>query len=175
VLCQRCHRLRHHNDSDVRQMTALQARRQMETALGHRRCIVVVVVDLLDFHGSFVPGLAKDIGGQRPVIIAANKVDLLPPSAHKVRLEQWVWRESRKLYAHPSNIKSVHLVSSVMQQGLPALLDSMRSEALRYGARDGTPAEVVVVGATNAGKSTLMNKLLGENLSIATAKAQTTR
>ena len=159
VLCQRCHRLRHHNDSDVRQMTALQARRQMETALGHRRCIVVVVVDLLDFHGSFVPGLAKDIGGQRPVIIAANKVDLLPPSAHKVRLEQWVWRESRKLYAHPSNIKSVHLVSSVMQQGLPALLDSMRSEALRYGARDGTPAEVVVVGATNAGKSTLLNAI----------------
>ena len=34
---------------------------------------------------------------------------------------------------------------------------------------------VSIVGYPNAGKSTLMNKLLGENLSIATAKAQTTR
>jgi hypothetical protein len=34
---------------------------------------------------------------------------------------------------------------------------------------------VSIVGYPNAGKSTLMNKLLGEDLSIATAKAQTTR
>lgn len=143
LLCQRCHKLRHHNDSDVQQMTALQARRQLEEALGHRRCIVVVVVDLLDFHGSFVPGLAKQVGKRRPVIIAANKVDLLPSSAHKVRLEQWVWRESRKLYGYPTSVKSVHLVSSVMQQGLPALLESIRFQALQYAGRDGVPAEVV--------------------------------
>lgn len=143
LLCQRCHRLRHHNDTSVRQMTALQAQRQLEAALGQRRCIVVVVVDLLDFHGSFIPGLAKNIGRRRPVVIVANKVDLLPSSAHKVRLEQWVWRESRKLYAYPENIKSVHLVSSAMQQGVPTLLASIRSQALSYSGRDGTPAEVV--------------------------------
>ena len=40
VLCQRCHRLRHHNDSEVRQMTPKQARLQLDAALGHRRCIV---------------------------------------------------------------------------------------------------------------------------------------
>ncbi len=34
---------------------------------------------------------------------------------------------------------------------------------------------VSIVGKPNVGKSTLMNKLVGENLSIITAKAQTTR
>jgi GTP-binding protein Era len=34
---------------------------------------------------------------------------------------------------------------------------------------------VSIVGKPNAGKSSLMNKLIGENLSIVTAKAQTTR
>jgi len=57
VLCQRCHRLRHHNDGDVATMTARQARAEIERALGHRRCIVLLVVDLLDFHGSFPPGI----------------------------------------------------------------------------------------------------------------------
>ena len=34
---------------------------------------------------------------------------------------------------------------------------------------------VSIVGKPNVGKSTLMNRLVGENLSIITAKAQTTR
>ena len=34
---------------------------------------------------------------------------------------------------------------------------------------------VSIVGKPNVGKSTLMNKLIGEQLSIATPKAQTTR
>src|SRR6187549_3376640 len=34
---------------------------------------------------------------------------------------------------------------------------------------------VSIVGKPNVGKSTLMNKLVGENLSIITSKAQTTR
>ena len=34
---------------------------------------------------------------------------------------------------------------------------------------------VSIVGKPNVGKSSLMNKLIGENLSIVTAKAQTTR
>ncbi|MCU0358462.1 MAG: 50S ribosome-binding GTPase, partial [Cyclobacteriaceae bacterium] len=34
---------------------------------------------------------------------------------------------------------------------------------------------VSIVGKPNVGKSTLMNKMLGERLSIATPKAQTTR
>ena len=104
-------------------------------------------------------GLGKDVGSRRPVIVAANKLDLLPPSAHAQRLEHWVWRESRALYAHPRNIKGIHLVSSATGLGMPALLESLRAQSLGYAARDGTPAEVVVVGATNAGKSTLMNAI----------------
>eukprot|EP01047_Picozoa_sp_COSAG01_P004097 COSAG01_NODE_131_length_24907_cov_19.802201_11_plen_239_part_00 len=71
-LCQRCHRLRHHNDVDVRQMTPLQARRELQSALAHRRCIVVKVVDLLDFHGSFVPSMHQLVGQRRPVLIVGT-------------------------------------------------------------------------------------------------------
>lgn len=68
--CQRCHRLQFYNDTGVMQMTTLQAKRELVTALSNRRCVVVSVVDLLDFHGSFVPDLHKLIGKRRPVLIA---------------------------------------------------------------------------------------------------------
>ena len=42
--------------------------------LRHPSCIVVKVVDLLDFHGTFVPDLHKLVGRRRPMIVAANKV-----------------------------------------------------------------------------------------------------
>ena len=70
LLCQRCHRLRHHNDQNVRLMTSRQARRELEKALDNRRCIVVNIVDLLDFNGSFIPELHTMIGKRRPVIVA---------------------------------------------------------------------------------------------------------
>eukprot|EP00527_Entomoneis_sp_CCMP2396_P001617 CAMPEP_0198143682 /NCGR_PEP_ID=MMETSP1443-20131203/9369_1 /TAXON_ID=186043 /ORGANISM="Entomoneis sp., Strain CCMP2396" /LENGTH=435 /DNA_ID=CAMNT_0043806955 /DNA_START=164 /DNA_END=1471 /DNA_ORIENTATION=- len=64
---------------------------------------------------------------------------------------------------------------------LDSLLGELKSAFVYEGRMDGSPNEgyrcgfVVVLGAPNMGKSTLMNALLQEDLCIATARPQTTR
>ncbi len=52
----------------------------------------------------------------------------------------------------------------------PRYLVPLRSSIMKHQS-----GFVAIIGKPNVGKSTLMNRLIGENLSIVTAKAQTTR
>ena len=52
--------------------------RTLLKGLARRRCLIIAVVDLFDFDGSFTPDLAAIVGPSNPLIIVANKVGLLP-------------------------------------------------------------------------------------------------
>jgi len=160
-VCQRCHGLRYQNrlpTDALRVGEAAHAGLQPKYFLSllrevsRRRCAVVVIVDLFDFHGSLVPQLPQIVGPENPVIMVANKLDLLPKGIQRPPIERWIRAECRK--ASLPALHSLHLVSCKTGDGLPQLLKQMQ-ELMAYRRMD-----AYVVGAANAGKSSFINECI---------------
>ncbi|KAJ2850432.1 nitric oxide associated protein 1 [Coemansia erecta] len=151
IVCQRCYKLTHHNVvegpwkkdivSDPRSLKFLRYKTNL---------VVVVVCDIFDLPGSMIPHLGEFIGERHPVILVANKVDLLPRDFHKERLIMWFRRFARDL---DLNVQSIHLVSSLKNLGTRELAADI-SERRRAGQ------DIYMVGRANVGKSELINALL---------------
>ena len=77
--------------------------------ISRRRCVVVAIVDLFDFHGSLVPDLPLVVGAENDLILVGNKIDLLPAGVIGVCVEGGVRAYPRK--AKLPKLHSVHLVS----------------------------------------------------------------
>lgn len=117
--------------------------------------VVLLMVDLLDFDGSF-PVDAIDViepyveSGVVDVLLVANKVDLMPVQCTRTRLTSFVRRRSKAFGL--SRCSGVHLVSAKAGMGVNILATQLE-QLLDRGK------EVYVVGAQNAGKSSLINRL----------------
>lgn len=55
-----------------------QFRHKLTSVISNRRCLVIKIVDLNDFAGTFLPNFHLVTGKKNPVIVLANKADLLP-------------------------------------------------------------------------------------------------
>ena len=161
-LCQRCHGLRFQNKLPAEALRvggeATHAELQPDyfvrllRDISRRRCVVIAIVDLFDFHGSLVPDLPNVVGDDNTLILVGNKLDLLPEGIMHKRIESWVRKESRKARLPP--LSSVHLVSCKTGAGMPKLLDEMKELMSRKRL------DAYVVGAANAGKSSFINHIL---------------
>ncbi|OZU89903.1 ribosome biogenesis GTPase YqeH [Virgibacillus indicus] len=150
ILCRRCFRLKHYNeiqDVSVSDDDFL----KMISSIRNADALVVHVIDIFDVSGSLIKSLQR-ITGNNPIVLAGNKVDLLPKSTNKRKLTQWL-RSS----ANEAGIKAedVFLISSTKGHGIEELTSSI--EALRQGK------DVYVVGTTNVGKSTFINRLIKQS------------
>jgi len=163
-ICKRCHTLQHSStlptplrpSPTTTEPTLTQAHfRSLLLPLSSTPCVLIALVDLFDFAGSVLPELDA-VAGSNPVLVAANKVDLLPKTLGRVRVESWVRRELEHLGVESlANIGgAVRLVSCRTGDGVAGLLDRARGLAEEIGG------DVYVVGAANAGKSTLINYVL---------------
>ncbi|KAJ2735788.1 nitric oxide associated protein 1 [Coemansia sp. BCRC 34962] len=151
IVCQRCHTLKHYSRvdrpwredtvSDPRSLTFLRYKTNL---------VAVVVCDLFDIPGSLIPRLGEFIGERHPVILVANKADLLPKDYHEERLRMWFKRFTKDLNL---NIQSVHLVSALKNLGIRELAADI-SERRRAGQ------DIYMIGRANVGKSELINALL---------------
>ena len=248
LLCKRCHSLRHHSAAtrggggrgDRKQqvpatLTSTDGGVQAEefarllAPIQERRCLVLAVVDALDFSGSFLRGLPALVGPRNRLLLALNKVDLLPAGVTEPRLVRWAYAEARAATAAAElaalaaaegggegaaaargdaagearwgeaawdesaaggeaasdddgwadngddefgeraaaaltafstaralpQLRGVLPISARSGRGVRALLRRLSEEAARAGTQ-----EVFVVGAANAGKSTLLNRLM---------------
>lgn len=160
-LCQRCHSLRFHNTLPSDNLRVSEENSELlkpahfVSLLGEisrKRCVVVAIVDVFDFHGSLVPDLPKIVGSDNPIILVANKVDLLPPETQLPNVERWIRKECRQ--AGLESIHSLHMVSCTKGAGMPQLLRKLE-ELMSYKRMD-----AYVVGAANAGKSSFINRVL---------------
>ena len=166
VICKRCHGLQ--NSGRVEEslrpgwtqepLMSQEKFRDLLAPIREKPAVLIALVDLFDFAGSVLPELDA-IAGDNPVILAANKVDLLPPKMGQHRAENWVRRELEYMGIQSiANIGgAVRLVSCKTGFGISGLLGKARQLAEEM---DG---DVYVVGAANAGKSTLINHMLEQS------------
>jgi ribosome biogenesis GTPase A len=173
VICKRCHGLQNFGMvedalrpgwTDEPTMSQEQFR-ELLRPISEKPAVVVALVDLFDFGGSVLREL-DGIAGENPVILAANKADLLPPKMGKQRVENWVRRELEYMGVRSiANIGgAVRLVSCKTGEGIPDMMNKARELAEEM---DG---DVYVVGAANAGKSTLINYILSRDQEKPTGK-----
>ncbi|XP_041974710.1 nitric oxide-associated protein 1 [Aricia agestis] len=154
MVCQRCHFLKEYNIAlDV--SVEPEEYEKLLQSIRKIKSLVLLIVDLLDFPCSIWPGIVDIIGTDRPLIIVANKVDLLPGDSegYLKRIRQSLMTEINKTKLKDANIKYVALVSAKTGYGVEELISTMFRQWQYRG-------DVFLVGCTNVGKSSLFNALL---------------
>ncbi len=147
IICQRCFRLKNYNELQPVSLTDDDFLRILN-GLGERDGLIVKIVDIFDFNGSWLPGLHRFVGNN-DILLIANKADLLPKSVKQHKLIHWMKQEARKLGLQPIDVLTV---SAHRGTGVPEAMEAI--EKYRKGK------DVYVVGCTNVGKSTFINRVI---------------
>lgn len=63
--------------------------------------VVLCIVDIFDLRGSILTNL-RNIVGNNPIVIAANKVDLLPVDVSLLRVQSWIHSEIKQICGYRS-------------------------------------------------------------------------
>ncbi len=148
LFCQRCFRLRHYNEIQPVELADDDFARLLHQ-ISDTKALIVYVIDVFDVTGSEIAGLPRFVGQDNPILVVANKVDLLPKLLNKNRLKQWLQAE---LKAQGIKAADIFLTSATRPQNLDELLATI--DDFRAGR------DVFVVGVTNVGKSTLINQII---------------
>ncbi|VDN87336.1 unnamed protein product [Brugia pahangi] len=120
-----------------------------------QEALIILVVDMCDLPGSIYSELPKIIGYQKPMIVVGNKVDLLPPDAHRGFLRHFrqVLHGLLKETGFVDNFNILHmsLISAKTGYGVEDLI-TVRV-LMKFSTRDTLRNDMYLVGCTNAGKS----------------------
>ncbi len=150
---------------EIESSIEVQARKALKNADA-----ILFVVDVQSGLQSEDHDIAKElIALKKPVIVVANKAD---NAELRASLNEKEW--------HTWSFKEIHPVSARQGTGAGDLLDVLY-KALEdvnvppVDIQDVTSVRVSVIGRPNVGKSSLLNKLLGEERFIAADKDHTTR
>ncbi|MBY0096297.1 ribosome biogenesis GTPase YqeH [Mesobacillus maritimus] len=149
VVCQRCFRLKHYNEVQDVSLTDDDFLKILN-GIGQKDALIVKIVDIFDFNGSWLPGIQR-FAGKNPVVLIGNKADIVPKSVNQNKLIEWMKKESKELGLVP---KDVFLVSAAKGKNISeaaAAIDEYRNGK-----------DVYVVGCTNVGKSTFINRIIKE-------------
>jgi ribosome biogenesis GTPase A len=155
-VCQRCFQLTHYAKiTDTgRTLMSPEQFRQVLAPVAQRRAVIVCMLDILDLSSSMLKEVSQLASAKSPILVALNKVDLLPSSVKLGHVTQWLWKQcaASGMRRRPS---AVHLISAEKGLGIRGLM-----EDLVQVAREACTDHVYVMGAANVGKSTLLNRFL---------------
>eukprot|EP00053_Salpingoeca_punica_P011073 m.99178 g.99178 ORF g.99178 m.99178 type:complete len:593 (+) comp15579_c0_seq1:210-1988(+) len=158
-VCKRCHQLAHQNrvlpGATLSAVEEMDFRKGLEV-LRTTPCVLVCVVDVMDFPNSIVPGLQDLVSADRPLLLVANKTDLLPHRpVNMQRIQQWI-REQAKL-AGIKDINALHFVSAKTGEGIGRLFSDVRALCVKHRTN------AYIMGSTNTGKSSIINRMLARS------------
>ncbi|XP_050099466.1 nitric oxide-associated protein 1 [Anopheles aquasalis] len=158
TICQRCHFLKHYNVA-INVSVSSEDYIELLLSIRSKRALALLLVDLTDFPCSIWPGMADILGPNRPVIVAGNKVDLIPRDCpgYLENVRQCLTQSMIESGFARTNIKHVALISASTGYGIEELITKLHNVW-------GTRGDVYLVGCTNVGKSTLFNALLRSDL-----------
>ncbi|WP_085509246.1 ribosome biogenesis GTPase YqeH [Thalassobacillus devorans] len=153
IICKRCFRLKNYNEvQDVPYQD--DDFLEMLHQISETNSLIVNLIDIFDFNGSFIPGLAR-LTGNNPIILAGNKMDVLPKSVNPNKVKDWLRKSAKDL---GMKVEDVFLISAAKGQGieeLSAAIEEMRKDR-----------DVYIVGTTNVGKSTFINRLINRTSGV---------
>lgn len=150
-MCQRCFQLRHYNKQLPISLNDDQFFQQI-SSISETNSLIIHLIDIFDVEGTLLHSLPR-IVGQNPIVLVANKVDLLPKSTNKRKIIHWLARKAKEANIKP---EAIYLISATKAYQLDEL--SIEIERLRNGR------DIYVVGVTNVGKSTFINKFIQRSL-----------
>lgn len=153
IVCQRCFKMKHYNELAEVALDPAEFHRMLHQ-IGTEPGLIVHIVDIFDFEGSLISGLNR-YGHQNPVLVAVNKIDLLPAEVSMGKLEQWVRRQLKRFGLRAADVV---LISAVRGTGFEDLIAAM--SRLHKGKN------IYIAGATNVGKSSVINRLIRDYSSL---------
>ncbi|MBF0710723.1 MULTISPECIES: ribosome biogenesis GTPase YqeH [unclassified Gemella] len=148
LICKRCFRLKNHNEVTDVELGAEDFYKMVKD-LSKKDALIVKVVDIFDFSGSWIEDVTDIVGKNKDLVLVANKMDLLPKSVKENKIKQWLFKMMKQ---RGIKVKDIFLISAIKNHGVEELashLDRLRNKK-----------DIYIVGATNVGKSTLINKLI---------------
>nr|XP_011422953.2 nitric oxide-associated protein 1-like [Crassostrea gigas] len=156
--CQKCHKMQYHKTLIDIRATDDRAHEIMKEIQENRRCMVMLIVDLLDIENS-IPDLFHElIPSRKPIFVIGNKVDIIPQdhpdyldSVHQTLVDACI---NCGLEQH--NVKHVTLISAKTGFGVETLISKLLQDW-------GMSGDVYMIGTANSGKSTLYNSLLNSD------------
>jgi hypothetical protein len=108
-ICQRCFRLQNYGQIEeslrpgwsANELLTPERFQKLLGGIKDTPSVVLCLVDIFDLRGSILRNL-KGIVGNNPLVIAANKVDLLPPDVSMLRLTNWIHAEIKQVCGYQS-------------------------------------------------------------------------
>lgn len=125
--CQKCHKMQYHKTLIDIRATDDRAHEIMKEIQENRRCMVMLIVDLLDIENS-IPDLFHElIPSRKPIFVIGNKVDIIPQdhpdyldSVHQTLVDACI---NCGLEQH--NVKHVTLISAKTGFGVETLISKL--------------------------------------------------
>lgn len=147
--CQRCFKIKNYGKYMPVRMNKDDYRREVQEAMQYSK-LAIAVFDIIDFEGSFDDEIL-DVLRERDSIVVINKLDLIPDDKHPSEVADWVKDRLAEEGIAPLDIA---IVSSKNGYGINGIF-----KKIKHFYPDGI--EALVLGVTNVGKSSIVNRLLG--------------
>ncbi|WP_297596837.1 ribosome biogenesis GTPase YqeH [uncultured Cetobacterium sp.] len=149
LLCQRCFKIKNYGQYIPTKMSKEDYKNEVRKSLKEAD-VAIPVFDIIDFEGSFNDEIL-DILREMDSIVVINKLDLIPDQKHPSEVADWVKKRLAEEGVAPLDIA---IVSSKNGYGINGIF-----KKVKHFYPDGATA--LVLGVTNVGKSSIINKLIG--------------
>lgn len=153
VVCQRCFKLKHYNYLLPITINS-NFSHEIDKILRDFKT-VLWVVDVIDFDGTFRKEIAEKLKGKN-IFLIVNKIDLLPKSTPYESLKKWLLLRIKEMGL---NIPDDHVRMVSVKTG-------MGIEKTKKLLLQTEKEKVLVVGVTNVGKSSFLNRLVGGEITV---------